>query len=107
MGRHGASHRLDVSHPEIIRKVRKAGYAAIPTAQLGNFIGDMVVPVCGVNLIFELKPAGWKGPRNERERKQQEARRLWRAAGGQVNTCTTFEQVMAVIHETEKKYGMA
>lgn len=83
MGRHNASHRVDGPHPEIMTGLRAAGRLAISIAQRGGLPGDILV-ADERNTVLEVKPEGWTGPRNERERRQQELRREWRAAGGTV-----------------------
>lgn len=96
MGRHGASHRLDSSHREIMEGVRGEGIAIVSTAQLGGFLGDAIAAFCG-NILLEFKPTRWRGPRDDRERRQQAARIAWRAAGGQIEVARTLAEALEII----------
>jgi Holliday junction resolvase len=94
---HRKIHRIDETHIAIVDALRGAGFSCVSTANTGGFMGDLVVAADGLNLILEVKPAGWRGPRNEREKEQCERRWEWRNAGGQVEVVRTpFEALQFI-----------
>lgn len=98
---HRRIHRIDDTHVEILIALREAGFHCLSTANSGGFMGDLVVAVDGANIILEVKPAGWKGPRNEREEKQCDRRNEWRESGGQVEVVRTPLEALQFI-----KFGL-
>jgi Holliday junction resolvase len=52
--------RVDSNHAEIVEALRKAGCSVRSLAAVGKGIPDLLVGVCGINLILEVKVPGGK-----------------------------------------------
>lgn len=90
-------HRRDETHAEILNALRGAGYMCVPTANCGGFLGDIVVAAEEMNLVLEVKPVKWRGPRNERERAQETRRIAWRSMGGQVEVVRNVAEALQFV----------
>lgn len=97
MSRYGNRHRLDSNHRQIVDNLNELGFGVISTAQCGGFPGDIMVAYKGSNYLIEIKPSGWKKPRNKREKSQAESRCLWCHLGGQTAVATTIQEVLEIL----------
>lgn len=89
-----SSHRTDGTHAPIRDGLRRLGFMVADVHTTTDFC-DLVV--AKNNHMLEVKPEGWTGPRDERERKQERWRQAWRAAGGHIDVVRTLKEACEVL----------
>lgn len=93
-GRRRNSHRPDGTHADVRDGLRRLGETVADVHEATGFC-DLVV--ARGNRMLEVKPEGWKKPRNEKERNQAAWREAWIAAGGQVDVVCNLREALVVL----------
>jgi hypothetical protein len=93
---HGKCGR-DSNHSKVKKRLDKLPFLAVHSTADSPGFCDIVLGYQKQNHMFEIKPEGWSGPRNDKERNQARWRQLWGMYGGPVHVVTTFEEVLEVL----------
>lgn len=88
--------RIDANQPEIIRTLEEMGCTVQDLSRVGEGCPDILVGVCGRNILMEIKD----GSRVASERKLNKRQREWFANWrGQRMVVESREQVIEIINE--------
>jgi len=74
------AHRVDDNQAAIVSAYRLAGYSVQSLAQVGGGVPDLLVGICGINLLVEVKDGAKSKSRRKLTSDQVEWHKKWRGA---------------------------
>ena len=91
--------RTDANHAEIVRTLRALGCSVQDLSRVGEGCPDILVGVCGRNLLMEIKDGRKVASERKLNKRQEEWHAAWR---GQRVVVESREQVIEIINEIRR-----
>lgn len=92
--------RTDGNHTKIVRELRQLGYAVQSLADLGDGVPDIII--APRNVLIEIKDPSQPPSKRRLTPQEKKWHEVWLAAGGQVATCETTEEILKVLDSRRK-----